>query len=178
MVAYHEARARGGAGLIISEVVAVHDSAGYSGNLLQLGDETELEAYGSLANTVHKHGAKIFAQLFHPGREILSSTDGMLPIAWAPSSVPNERFHIMPKSMPASLIKDVIESFGYAAATLSTAGFDGFEIVASHGFLPAQFLNPTSNQRGDQYGGAFRNRLRFLEETIASVRNAMDFESC
>ena len=127
LVAYHEARAKGGAGLIISEVVAVHDSAGYSGNLLQVGNETELEAYGSLVAAVHKHGARIFAQLFHPGREILSSTHGMLPIAWAPSSVPNERFHIMTKSMPVLLIEDVIESFGNAAATLSTAGFDGFD---------------------------------------------------
>jgi 2,4-dienoyl-CoA reductase-like NADH-dependent reductase (Old Yellow Enzyme family) len=153
LIAYHEARARGGAGLIVSEIVAVHETAGFSRDLLKVESRDVIPAYARMVAACHGHGAKIFAQLFHPGREILSAPGGMLPVAWAPSAVPNERFHIMPKPMPGSLIRDIVEGFGRAAAILAEAGFDGFEIVASHGYLPAHFLNPRVNLRTDEYGG-------------------------
>ncbi|MEM7505914.1 MAG: FAD-dependent oxidoreductase [Pseudomonadota bacterium] len=170
LVAYHEARARGGAGLIVSEIVAVHRTAGFSQDLLVAEDREAIPAYRRLAEACHRHGTRIFAQLFHPGREILSARDGMAPVAWAPSAVPNERFHIMPKPMPAGLIAEIVEGFGRTAAILAEAGFDGFEIVGSHGYLPAQFLNPRVNLRDDAYGGDAARRLRFLREVIAAIR--------
>lgn len=172
LIAYHEARARGGAGLIVSEIVAVHETAGFSRDLLKAGSRDVIPAYARLVDACHRHGTRIFAQLFHPGREILSAAGGMLPVAWAPSAVPNERFHIMPKPMPATLIRDIVEGFGATAAILAEAGFDGFEIVASHGYLPSQFLNPRVNRRDDEYGGDGERRLRFVRDVIAAIRQA------
>lgn len=170
LIAYHEARAKGGVGLIISEIVAIHETATFSADLLKVESRECLPAYRKLVDACHKYGAKIFAQLFHPGREILSTNDGMMPIAWAPSAVPNERFHIMPKPMPEDLVAEIIEGYGRSALILAEAGFDGLEIVASHGYLPAQFLNPRTNLRHDAYGGDVERRLRFLKETIRVVR--------
>ncbi|NIP77019.1 MAG: oxidoreductase, partial [Xanthomonadales bacterium] len=62
--------------------------------------------------------------------------------------------------------------FGEGARRMQTAGIDGVEIVASHGYLPAQFLNAHVNHRQDEYGGSFDNRCRFLREVIAEIRNA------
>ncbi len=170
LVAYHAARARGGAGLIVSEIVAVHATAGFSQQLLRADSRDIIPAYKRLTEACQAYGTRIFAQLFHPGREVIASRDGMMPIAWAPSSVPNERFHIMPKALPRDLIEDIITAYGQAAALLAEAGFDGFEIVASHGYLPAQFLNPQVNRRDDAYGGDFTRRLTFLKRVIDSVR--------
>lgn len=172
LIAYHEARARGGVGLIVTEIVAVHASAGFSRQLLSFEAADSIDAYRRLAEACQRHGARIFAQLFHPGREILSSWSGFAPIAWAPSATPNERFHIMPKPMSVELIHEIIAGFGDCAAQLAAAGFDGVEIVGSHGYLPAQFLSPAVNRRDDVYGGDFERRLAFTRETIAAIRSA------
>lgn len=172
LIAYHEARAKGGAGLIISEIIAVHETAGFSKDLLCATERASIPAFRNLAKTCQKHGALVFGQLFHPGREILSATAGMLPVAYAPSTVPNERFHIMPKAMSADLIRDIVAGFALNAAHLAEAGYDGIEIVASHGYLPAQFLNPRVNLRNDAYGGDADRRLQFIREVAAAVREA------
>ena len=172
LIAYHEARARGGAGLIVTEVVAIHETATFSATLLRAEDESCIGPFRRLSDAVHAHGTRIFAQLFHPGREVLSTADGFTAIAYAPSSIPNERFHIMPVTLTAELIGEIVEGHATAAAYLSEAGYDGFEIVASHGYLPAQFLNPHTNLRDDDYGGDFERRLRFTREVIAAIRRA------
>ncbi|MDA9009075.1 FAD-dependent oxidoreductase [Alphaproteobacteria bacterium] len=171
LIAYHEARAKGGAGLIISEIVAVHETAGFSANLLKAESREVIPHYERLITACQFHGARNFAQLFHPGREILSAKGGMMPVAYAPSAVPNERFHIMPKPMSNALIRDIVKGFGDTAAILAEAGFDGFEIVGSHGYLPAQFLNPRVNLRGDAWGGDFEQRLAFVREVVHAIRN-------
>lgn len=172
LIAYHEARAKGGAGLIISEIITVHETGGFSKSLLCASERSSIPAFQMLAETCQQHGAKVFGQLFHPGREILSASGGMLPVAYAPSAVPNERFHIMPKEMSCELISDIVAGFARNAAHLAEAGYDGVEIVASHGYLPAQFLNPRVNLRSDAYGGDEEGRLRFLRELAAAVREA------
>ena len=61
-----------------------------------------------------RHGAKVFAQLFHPGREILATTDGLMAVAYAPSEVPNERFHIMPRAMGERRPRPETEDMGWS----------------------------------------------------------------
>ena len=173
LIAYHEARAKGGAGLIISQAAGVHETAKYTSHVLMASEES-VPGYRRMAEAVHKHGCKLFGQLFHPGREIMESQDGSMPVAYAPSAVPNERFHVMPRPMSKAMINEVVKGYGESAARLRGAGLDGLEIVASHGYLPAQFLNPRVNLRTDEYGGSFENRLRFLREVIASVRAHVD----
>jgi len=87
--------------------------------------------------------------------------------------VATERFHVMPRAMPAAMIAEIAGAFGEAAAAYERAGYDGLEIMASHGLLLAQFLNPESNRRTDDYGGSRENRLRFPREVIASIRAAV-----
>ncbi len=69
-------------------------------------------------------------------------------------------------ALKKSMIDAIVQGYGDAARRMQTAGMDGVEIVASHGYLPAQFLNPRVNLRDDAYGGDLDGRLRFLREVI------------
>ncbi len=172
LVAYHEARAAGGAGLVVVQVAGVHETARYTSHVLMATDDFVVPGYQALVDAVHRHGAHVFGQLFHPGREITESRDGTTPVAWAPSAVPSERFRVMPRPMALAEIEEVLDGYAGAAARLARAGVDGVEVVASHGYLPAQFLNPATNLREDAYGGSASGRLRFLQEALRRVRAA------
>ena len=170
LVAYQEARARGGVGLIVLQVSGVHETARYTNHVLMATDDDAIAGYRSVAQAVHRHGTVLFGQLFHPGREIAEADGGLLSVAYAPSAVPNERFHVMPRALKQPLLDAIVHGYGDAARRMQTAGLDGVEIVASHGYLPAQFLNPRVNLRDDAYGGDWDGRLRFLREVIADIR--------
>ena len=170
LVAYHEARAAGGAGLIIVEVATVHESAVFTTHTIMATSDACIPGYRKIAEACHAHGCKVFGQLFHPGRELIESLDGSAPVSFAPSATPNERFHVMPEPMSRAMIAEVVAGYGDAARRMIAAGLDGVEIVASHGYLPAQFLNPRINLRDDDYGGSDENRLRFLRQIAADIR--------
>src|SRR5262245_45418192 len=76
----------------------------------------------------------------------------------------------MPVPLSKRMIREIVAGYGDAARRMQKAGLDGCEILASHGYLPAQFLHPRVNRREDEYGGSRENRLRFLAEAIANVR--------
>jgi thioredoxin reductase len=76
----------------------------------------------------------------------------------------------MPRALDVGMIEEIVAAYGLAAGRLAEAGLDGIEVPASHGLLPAQFLNPRVNVRTDQYGGDLDNRLRFIREILSSVR--------
>lgn len=168
---YHAARARGGCGLIITESAAVHPTS--NAYNIQLTKDGVVDALGLAAVRVKSHGCAIFGQLGHGGRETHSGTDGSTPAAFGPSAIATERFHVMPRAMPVSMIADIAGAFGEAALRYEEAGYQGFEIMASHGLLLAQFLNPETNVRDDDYGGSRENRLRFPREVIAAIRSAV-----
>ena len=170
LVAYHAARAAGGVGLIVIQVAGVHETARYTSHVLMAVDDTCISGYERLVDAVKPYGTRLFGQLFHPGREVMESQDGSLPVAVAPSAVPNERFHVMPRALELDEIREIIEGYGSAADRLRRAGLDGVEVVASHGYLPSQFLNPGLNIREDAYGGAPTKRLQFLTEVLEEVR--------
>ena len=174
LVAYHGARAAGGTGLIVTEVAGVHSSAYYSPNMIDASDPACIPGYRRVAESVHREGTRIFAQLFHPGREIKMSSDGTTPTAYSASASANERFHLTPRAIPKRLIREIVEGYGVSANHIQQAGVDGVEIVASQGYLPAQFLNPGVNRRDDRYGGSFTNRLRFLKEIVDAIRIQTD----
>ena len=172
LVAYHRARAAGGAGLIVMQVAGVHETARYTSHLLMATSDDCIPGYARVAQVVHEQGCALFGQLFHPGREIMESQDGTLPVAYAPSAVPNERFHVTPRAMSRAMIAEVIAGYAAAAHRLEAAGLDGVEVVASHGYLPAQFLNPQVNLRSDAYGGDEPARRRFLDDVVVAIRAA------
>ncbi|MDP6893620.1 MAG: oxidoreductase, partial [Verrucomicrobiota bacterium] len=173
MVAYHGAKAQGGAALTIIEAARVHPSGDSGRPAIRAYDPSCVPGYASLAEACHSHDCLIFAQLTHPGREMALAADGTHPVAYAPSVVPNERFHVMPRELPLLMIKEIIEGFEASAAHIRQAGLDGVELVASHGYLLGQFLNPNINRRSDGYGGSRAGRLRFLQETIAATRRGL-----
>ena len=171
LAAYYQARAAGGAGLIVVEIASVSEKGGrYSSSLLMATSAACVPGYQRIADACHAHGTAVFAQLFHPGRELRQSVDGSSPLAYGPSDTPTERFHITPAPMTVEMIERVVADFGQAAAYLEQGGIDGVEIVAGFGFLVSQFLNPRVNRRTDRYGGSLENRMRFLREAIAAVR--------
>ena len=171
-IAYQEARVRGGVGLIVLQVAGVHDSARYSSHVLMANDDKCIAEYEKMAKVCHGFDTTVFGQLFHPGREIMETADGLAPIAYSASAIPQERFHVMPLEMTVDFITETVASYASAAKRLETAGIDGVEIVASHGYLPAQFINPEINKRSDEYGGNAENRLRFLREVVTAIRAA------
>ncbi|WP_430293170.1 FAD-dependent oxidoreductase [Pseudomonas sp. B1-22] len=174
LVAYHTARAKGGVGLIVLQVAGVHDSARYTSHVLMATDDACIPGYRRIAEACHAEGTVVLSQVFHPGREIMESSDGLLAVAYSASASPNERFRVMPRELSQAMIDEIIEGYANAARRLHAAGIDGVEVVASHGYLPAQFLNPRVNRRSDGYNGDLDARLRFTREVIAAVRAATD----
>lgn len=174
LIAYHLARARGGAGLIVTQVAGVHETARYTSHLLMATTDACIPGYRKLADALHGAGATVISQLFHPGREIMESADGLLAVAYAPSVTPNERFHVMPRALTLPLIGEIIAGYAAAARRMHAAGLDGVEVVASHGYLPAQFLNPRVNRREDAYGGDVARRQAFLREVLQAIRAETD----
>ncbi|PJI46494.1 MAG: oxidoreductase [Pseudomonas sp.] len=174
LVAYHTARAKGGVGLIVLQVAGVHDSARYTSHVLMATDDECIPGYRRIAEACHAEGTVVLSQVFHPGREIMESSDGLLAVAYAPSASPNERFRVMPRELSQAMIDEIVQGYADAARRLHAAGIDGVEVVASHGYLPAQFLNPRVNRRSDGYNGDIDARLRFTREVIAAVRAATD----
>ena len=169
MVAYHEARARGGAGLIIMESSSPHPDDITAGYFLDTSSNACIPGYRKVAEAVHRHGCRIFAQIDHGGR-IADTHEGMRQTPYSPSMVPDQRFHCMPRVMSTDHIQSMVQAFAQASRRMVEAGLDGVELVASHGMLMAQFLNPYSNFRDDQYGGSEENRFRFVAECIEATR--------
>lgn len=170
LIAYLEKRARYGAGLIVLQVSGVHETARYTSQLLMANQDDCIPGYRRLAEACQRHGSVVFAQLFHPGREIMESADGLKPVAYSASNTPQERFSVMPRELSKTMIRELVIGFGEAARRMQEAGIQGVEILASHGYLPAQFINSRVNARKDEYGGSFENRIRFLKEIIDEVR--------
>ena len=173
LIAYHEARARGGAGLIILEGMAFHPSFAFESAYLNAGRDDIIPGMTALARACRGQGTAVFGQLFHAGRSVRYSHDGSRPLVFSASDTPDDRYRVVPIPMPNDMVWEVIESYATAAARLAEAGLDGIEILASQGYLIGQFLNPITNRRDDEFGGSLENRMRFLSESIARTRRAI-----
>ena len=175
MAAYHEARARGGVGLIIMESSRPHGDDVSAGYYIDASTDACIPGYKLVAGKIHKHGCKVFAQINHGGR-VTYNHNGMRMVPNGPSLVPDHRFHCMPRVMSTDYVQNLVQAFAQAARRMAEAGLDGVELVASHGMLMAQFLNPMTNHRSDQYGGSAENRFRFVSECIAETRRLIGSE--
>ncbi len=172
MAAYHEARARGGAGLIILESSRPYSDDVSAGYYIDSSTDDCIPGYAMVSDAVHKHGCKVFGQINHGGR-IAYTHDGMQIVSHAPSMVPDHRFHCMPRVMSTDYVGRIIAAFAAAAGRMAEAGLDGAELTASHGMLIAQFLNPQTNFREDEFGGSSENRFRIVSEMIARTRQVV-----
>ena len=170
MVAYHAARARGGVGAIFLEATAIDPTGLLTSHTLGGFLPAIAPGYRRLAEAVHEHGASLFVQLFHGGREQIS-TAPCAP-AVAPSAVPSPRFASEPRALTATELRALVDGYATAARLCAEGGIDGIEVSMSHGYLIAQFFSPYLNRRTDAYGPVAGGRLRFAEEVLTAVRAA------
>lgn len=172
-IVYYEARAKGGAGLITTEVTMPDENSHYfTDKNMGLYSDKHIPGMKRLADAVHKHGAKLIVQLLHGGPAATSELNkGRQPRAASP--IPMRNVGEMPLEMPIQEIHELTKRFGEAALRAKKAGADGVEIHACHrhGIL-GTFLSPLSNKRIDEYGGNLEARMKFLLEVIAEVHRA------
>lgn len=169
--AYFEERAKGGVGLLISSAFAIDNRlAGYlESGQVSLVDEGVGTSICETVDRVHKHGARFMIQLLHPGRQGLSAlNNGQQPVA--PSAIKEADFLEMPRELSIDEVKELIQKFIRGARIAYENGVDGVELHAAHGYLLYQFAAARANQRTDEYGGSFENRMRFIKEIIEGIQ--------
>lgn len=170
IIRYYEERAKGGVGLIITEVTRVEPMYG-TACPCQLGAYklSHITGLERLADRVHRYGSKIFLQLHHPGRENHSiQIEGRQIVA--PSEVMCKVCQEMPRALSTEEVEDLVKAFIRGAVIAKTAGIDGVELHGAHGYLLNEFMSPYTNKREDKYGGSFDKRLTIMEEIIAGIR--------
>lgn len=172
IIRYYEERAKGGCGLIITEITRIDEETGI-GMSCQLSATSgkHIQRLERLADAVHRYDTKIFAQLHHPGRETPSKLLGGKQIV-APSPIACKVVGETPRELTTAECEAMTKKFVAGAVIARTAGLDGVEVHAAHGYLINQFLSPYTNKRTDKYGGNFVNRMRFLTEIIVGIRYA------
>lgn len=166
--AYHEAKARGGWGLIITEDYAVEPEGRAFPCLPGLWHDGQIESHSKFTRRIHDSGGKVFAQIYHAGRQTRKAVTGCQPVA--PSAIPCPILQEIPHELTHEEINDIVTNFGNCARRAREAMFDGIEIHGAHGYLIAQFMSLYSNKRNDAYGGSLMNRLRFPLEIIADIK--------
>jgi 2,4-dienoyl-CoA reductase (NADPH2) len=173
VINFYRERARGGAGLIIVGGCSI-DDVGAGPMMIKATEPSYLEGLKKLADGVKSEGAMIAAQLYQAGRYAHSVFSGKQAVA--PSAVPSRLTRETPRELTVEEIKGLIETFARAALLIKEAGFTAVEILASAGYIIPQFLSPLTNQRQDEYGGDFTNRMRFGLEVAAKVKEAVGNE--
>ena len=169
LIAYHEARAKGGVGLNILEATVVHPST--SNHTINAYDDAIIPGFRRIAAACRPHGMRTFVQLWHGGHR-WAPANGHAP--WSPSTVPSPLGAVnTPFAMTRDQIAEVVDAFAASAVRAREGDLDGVEAHLGHGYLPHQFLCPLTNKREDEYGGSLENRMRFAREVLEAVRRAV-----
>jgi 2,4-dienoyl-CoA reductase-like NADH-dependent reductase (Old Yellow Enzyme family) len=164
----YEELARGGVGMIITGYAFPLREEQPSPGMMGIYDDSFVENYRPLTAMVHGHDSRIVLQIAYGG-----SQTGYQPeerVIWGPSAVADLAFKVVPQQMSEDNIQNLIRAYGAAAVRARSAGFDGVQIHAAHGYLLSQFLCPYYNRRTDRYGGSRENRARIVLEIHEEVR--------
>lgn len=167
---YYRERARGGAGLIITEEHSTHPTDHPYEKLIHGFHPDVIPGYRQMTDMVHAEGSKIIAQINHNGGQA-SGMFTRLPV-WAPSPVADPMFREVPKAVEQHEIDEIVAGYALVAKHTQQGGFDGVELQCSHSSIVRQFLSRHNNRRTDGYGGGLENRIRILREIIAAIREA------
>lgn len=175
-VAFYRRRALAGVGLLTTEPLYVRSDGQELPTQLGVHRDAHVRGLTRLAGGVHEVGGRIMAHLNHAGRAANPKLVGEERLISA-SGVPCPANAGQPRPLEVEEIQELIQAFGEAARRVREAGFDAVEIPFSHGYLIHQFLSSHSNRREDEYGGDFRNRVRFGLEVLDAVRDEVG-EDC
>ncbi|MBM3706164.1 MAG: NADH:flavin oxidoreductase, partial [Actinobacteria bacterium] len=176
LIDYHVARVKGGCGLSIVEIAAVHPSTIGLGKFgLGLFDDRFIPGLNELCLAIKIAGGTPAIQLWHAGRQI-NSKDVMTDYIVAPSPIPCPLCREKPKELTIEEIRELIEAYGDAALRAKEAGFEAVEVHGAHGYLVCQFLSNYSNKRNDKYGGSVINRSRFAVEIVKNIKEKTGYK--
>lgn len=164
LAAFYEERAKGGVGLIVT--------GGFSPSLRgrlhpfssQLSTSAHAKKHKIVTDSVHKHGGKIALQILHAGRY------AMHPFSQSASATRAPISKFTPFKMSGRQIRSTISDFANTAKLAQSAGYDGVEVMGSEGYLINQFICQRTNQRHDEWGGSYQNRIRLALEIVKSIR--------
>lgn len=169
-VRYYELKARGGIGFMMCfGSASVHKtSPARDWNGVELFEDRVIPYLQKFSETMHKYGVPCVAQITHRGRRgrSIDTWERM----YGPSAIREPNHRETPRAMDRATMKEFIAAFAATAGRLQQGGFDGCEVMASHGHLIDQFWTPNANQRGDDFGGDLANRMRFGIEVLQAVR--------
>lgn len=167
-IEYWVERAKGGYGLLITEYCGVNQQGGANPCELMIHNDSYIPGLKKLTDAVHEHGAKMFLQLHHAGRETNAATTHMPVVAASPIPCPHNRDLVA--EMSTEQVYQTIQDFVDAAWRAKQAGFDGIELHGAHGYLISNFLSPFSNKRTDEFGGTILNRARLAVNIVKGIK--------
>src|SRR5215212_11133423 len=174
LIAYYEARALGGAGLITVEMGSPEKVGRHRFGELGVYDDKFLPGLERLVGVLHDAGARVSVQLGHGGSRAPKAVSGETPIAPSPvltSVYEREASTVIPLEMTKARIEQTTQAFVEAARRMQKAGFDFVELHGAHGYLISQFLSPSENRRTDEYGGSLENRARFGLDILRRIKH-------
>ena len=179
---YYERRAKNGVGLIITEGIIVHPSGDGYNNVPHLFTKEQMMGWKKVVQSIHQYETKIYAQLWHCGRishsdytngfDVVSSTNKQA----SGINRQNNKPYGIPRALKSDEMNKIYKMFNHSSNLAMDAGFDGVEIHMGHGYLIDQFLDGNVNDRGDNYGGSIKNRIRFAVELLDSVIKNIGYE--
>nr|WP_320135900.1 NADPH-dependent 2,4-dienoyl-CoA reductase [uncultured Amphritea sp.] len=164
MAAFYAERVRGGVGLIVTGGIAPNQEGGVVAGGAVMATEQDVENHRIVTDAVHADGGKICMQILHTGRYAYN------PKLIAPSAVKAPINPFPPHEVTVDEIEQQIEDFVRCAGLAQQAGYDGVEVMGSEGYFINQFIALRTNQREDDWGGEYDNRIRFAVEVVKRVR--------
>ena len=167
MAAYFGERAKGGVGLIVTGGIGPNTEGGTHPNTKKLVTEEDIAGHKQITDAVHEHDGKICMQILHTGRYAYS------PDQVAPSAIKSPINPFTPRALTDSEVYKQIDDFVFTSVQAQKAGYDGVEIMGSEGYFLNQFIAARTNQREDDWGGSYENRIRLPIEVVRRVREAV-----
>ncbi|QSX07680.1 FAD-dependent oxidoreductase [Alkalibacter rhizosphaerae] len=165
---YYGARAKGGFGMVITEIAAVDERGMGMPGEPRLYSDDYIPGLTKLANAIHRGGAKAIVQLHHAGRETCEAMIGQTPTA--PSSIPSLVYREPVNEYTTEQVYELVDSYIQSAVRCNKAGFDGIEFHSAHGYMGLQFMSPRTNKRIDEFGGGVTGRSYFHKLIIEGIR--------
>ncbi|UQG60112.1 NADPH-dependent 2,4-dienoyl-CoA reductase [Marinobacter sp. M3C] len=164
LAAFYSERARGGVALIVTGGIAPNEEGGVFQHAAKMTTDDEVKQHQIITDAVHQADGKICMQILHAGRYAYS------PALVGPSAIQAPINPFTPKELDEAGIEKQIEDYAVCAQLAQKAGYDGVEIMGSEGYFINQFIVAHTNQRTDQWGGSYENRIRLPIEIVRRVR--------